>query len=130
MAVAGAACGDGRGEEEVHNSDADERAGRGRGVRHLPGRATTANNSDDSERWPWPAPAAAAGGHSGEDGRAAPRDVAVTGAGGAGSWPRPAPAAGTGSFVSLYASELCMPAVNEEIEINKGPESKLCMPQK
>ena len=53
---------------------------------------------------------AAVAGASGEDGRAAPRDVAVTGAGGAGSWPRPAPAAGTGT---LPAGQFCMPAVKE-----------------
>ena len=89
-----ATCGDGRGEEEVHNSDADERAGRappaGTATTASAGTATTANNSDDSERWPWPAPAAGGhGGDAGEDGRAAPWDVAVTGAGGAGSWLRP-----------------------------------------
>ena len=66
-------------------------------------------------------------GAGGEDGRAVPWDVAVTGAGGSGSWPRLAPAAGTGT---LPAVQFCMPAVKEEIEINKGPETKLCMPQK
>ena len=65
MAAAGATCGDGRGEEEVHNSDAtsarDVAPPAGTATTASAETATTANNSDDSERWPRQAPAAGTG---------------------------------------------------------------------
>ena len=78
---------------DVHNSDADERAGRGRCGCLLRGRPPRRRRTQRQRRR-----ALAATGAGGEDGRAAPRDVDVASAGGAGSWLLPVPEARTGAL--------------------------------
>ena len=51
VAAAGATCWDGRGEEEVHKSDADEHAGRGRGGCLLRGRQLRRRRPQWRRRW-------------------------------------------------------------------------------
>ena len=107
VAAAGASCVDGSCEEDVLNGDAGERAGHGSGGRAVPGTAAATHTSADVEAATANLKLAAPG-PGGEDGRAAPRDVAVAGAGSASA------AAGTGA---LPAGQFCMPAVKWQIEI-------------
>ena len=130
VAAAGDTCRDCRIDEEVHNSDADERAGCGRGECHPRGLLQRRRRTQRRRRralaaagaaartialpprtWPWPAQAAQEAGLGGEDGRTAPQDVAVA-----------CQRRAFGRAV-LYA---CCKLANW----NKGPETKLCMPQK
>ena len=142
----GATCVDGRGEEEVHNSDANERAGRGSGGRLLRGRSRRAPlaGTVEAKKTYTIATPAAAGGAGSEDGRATPslgrgrgrrrrrRKLAAAGAGGEDGRAAPldvpvagacSAAAGTGA---LLAGQFCMPAVKLQFEIKDLKQNYAC----
>ena len=98
MAAAGATCGGGRGEEDVHNVDASER---------LPRPAPALRTGALPPRtWPWSAPAVPEAGRG--------RPSARTGALPLGTWPWPAPSAQLRGRARFLPGQFFMPAVKRK----------------